>query len=491
MSVEIRNLCKSFGSKKVLNNLNLTLEDGGIYCLMGPSGMGKTTLLRIIMNLESKDSGQITGIDPDTEISSMFQEDRILPMLSAVANVNMMYEKKRPVKEIKEDLAMILPAKCLRQPVRELSGGMKRRVSLARCMHYQGKMIILDEPFTGLDVVTKQEVINYILKNRGNRILLIATHGVDDAALLGAQVIHLEDCQELTPDMFASMPAAQDVPENTEIPGSAGEVPDMAFSRQMLKMSGMTQAPQERMEDLVSVQAYMMNHAAQSGIKLLDGIPEDKWDSLDLVLDGHIEKYNKGQMVWNVGDTCSEFAVVLEGSVAAYTESRKHVESLIAKFGPGRCFGEMLPLKGECSPVKVMAYEDSKILFLSREKLMAPPTTIESGVLKAQIAWNMIYEISDKLAKVSVKLATTSESTVQDKLIKYLNSLPTDADGTKTMFSMQKETAQYLRVSPEALSKELNDMERKGIIKKENNKIQILQPGFFAVRKDAEVRRDR
>ena len=93
MSVQIRNLCKTFGSKKVLNNLNITLEDGGIYCLMGPSGMGKTTLLRIIMNLESKDSGEITGIDPDVEISSMFQEDRILPMLSAVANVNMMHER--------------------------------------------------------------------------------------------------------------------------------------------------------------------------------------------------------------------------------------------------------------------------------------------------------------------------------------------------------------------------------------------------------------
>ena len=139
MAVHIKNLCKSFGAKRVLNNLNLTLEDGKIYCLMGPSGMGKTTLLRIIMNLETKDSGEITGIDPETEISSMFQEDRILPMLSAVDNVNMMYEKKRPVKELKDDLSAILPRKCLRQPVRELSGGMKRRVSLARSIHFQGK----------------------------------------------------------------------------------------------------------------------------------------------------------------------------------------------------------------------------------------------------------------------------------------------------------------------------------------------------------------
>ena len=197
MAVEIENLCKSFGDKKVLHNLNMRLEDGGIYCLMGPSGMGKTTLLRIIMNLETKDSGNIIGIDPKTEISAMFQEDRILPYLSAAENVNMMYEKKRPLKEIKQDLELILPKKCLNQPVCELSGGMKRRVSLARTMHFQGKMIILDEPFTGLDTETRQKVIQYILRNRGNRILLVATHGENDATLLGAEIIRLEKCQDL------------------------------------------------------------------------------------------------------------------------------------------------------------------------------------------------------------------------------------------------------------------------------------------------------
>ena len=461
MSVQIRNLCKTFGSKKVLNNLNITLEDGGIYCLMGPSGMGKTTLLRIIMNLETKDSGEITGIDPDVEISSMFQEDRILPMLSAIANVNMMYEKKRPVKEIKEDLSQILPKKCLRQPVCELSGGMKRRVSLARCMHYQGKMIILDEPFTGLDIVTKQEVISYILKNRRNRILLVATHGIEDAALLGAKVIHLENCQELTDEMKAAIPSAQEMEE-----------------RVILFMG-----TQE-----MSARAYMMQHMAETNLKLLDGIPENEWESMGSILDGRIQEFEEGKLIWNIGDTCSEFAVVLNGMVAAYTESLKQVESLVAKFGPGRCFGEMLPLSGACSPVKVVAAEDSRILFLSREKLMEKPKTMQEAEMKAKIAWNMVFEISDKLERVSVKLDTTSENTVREKIIKYLNSIPTDKDGTKTMFSMQKETAQYLRVSPEALSKEFNDMERKGLIRKEENKVQILRPEFFALRLDSGIR---
>ena len=206
------------------------------------------------------------------------------------------------------------------------------------------------------------------------------------------------------------------------------------------------------------------------------------------ILDGRIQEFERGKLIWNIGDTCTEFAVVLNGMVAAYTESLKQVESLVAKFGPGRCFGEMLPLSNACSPVKVIAAEDSRILFLSREKLMEKPKTMQEAEMKAKIAWNMVFEISGKLEKVAVKLDMTSENTVREKIVKYLNSLPTEKDGTKTMFSMQKETAQYLRVSPEALSKELNDMERKGLIRKEENKVQILQPEFFALRPEAGIR---
>ena len=63
------------------------------------------------------------------------------------------------------------------------------------------------------------------------------------------------------------------------------------------------------------------------------------------ILDGRIQEFERGKLIWNIGDTCTEFAVVLNGMVAAYTESLKQVESLVAKFGPGRCFGEMLPIK--------------------------------------------------------------------------------------------------------------------------------------------------
>lgn len=190
MSIIITDLCKTYDDNEVLKNVNITLKDNSIYCLMGASGIGKTTLLRIIMGLEHADSGSVSGIDTKS-ISCMFQEDRLIPYLSAIENVRIVLHGKNNRNEIRNNLLSILPDDSLDIPVSSLSGGMKRRVALARALSYTGKLIILDEPFTGLDKDTKLNVIDYILKMRNNRILLIATHGTDDANLLGAEIIKL------------------------------------------------------------------------------------------------------------------------------------------------------------------------------------------------------------------------------------------------------------------------------------------------------------
>ena len=191
MSIIITDLCKSFDDNEILKNVNITLENSSIYCLMGASGIGKTTLLRILMGLERADSGCISGIDTKN-ISCMFQEDRLIPDLSAIDNVRIVLRRKNNRAEVRNNLLSILPDDSLDLPVSSLSGGMKRRVALARALSYPGKLIILDEPFTGLDKDTKLNVINYILKMRNNRTLLIATHGADDADLLGAKIIKLD-----------------------------------------------------------------------------------------------------------------------------------------------------------------------------------------------------------------------------------------------------------------------------------------------------------
>lgn len=191
MSIIITDLCKTFDDNEVLKNVNITLKDNSIYCLMGASGIGKTTLLRILMGLEHADSGSISGIDIKS-ISCMFQEDRLIPYLSAIDNVRIVLRGKNNRDEIRNNLLSILPDDSLDIPVSSLSGGMKRRVALARALSYPGKLIILDEPFTGLDKNTKLNVIDYILKMRNNRTLLIATHGTDDVNLLGAEIIKLD-----------------------------------------------------------------------------------------------------------------------------------------------------------------------------------------------------------------------------------------------------------------------------------------------------------
>ena len=167
---------------------------------MGPSGMGKTTLLRIIMNLETKDSGSIRWIsqdgseqemNPEAEISAMFQEDRLLPFLNAIENVNMMYEKKPSVREISSDLSLILPKKCLRQPTSELSGGMKQRVGIARAYAGNPQVLLMDEPFGALDAQTRYAMQEKILEiwKKEKRTVIFVTNNIEEAIYLADRII--------------------------------------------------------------------------------------------------------------------------------------------------------------------------------------------------------------------------------------------------------------------------------------------------------------
>lgn len=187
--VRIDGVSKSFGLHQVFDEVTLHLEPGGVYALMAPSGAGKTTLLRMLLGLERPDRGTITGTGPG-EVSAMFQEERLCEALTAVENVALLHPDRRIARSaIRADLAGILPARALDQPVRELSGGMRRRVSLAAAVAYPGRMVILDEPFTGLDEETKREVVAYLQTCRAGRTLLVTTHNPDDVALLGAELI--------------------------------------------------------------------------------------------------------------------------------------------------------------------------------------------------------------------------------------------------------------------------------------------------------------
>ncbi len=181
--MKIQHLCKSFDGKVVLDHVSLTLESGGTACLMAPSGRGKTTLLRCIAGLETPDSGQIT--DLPERIAYVFQEDRLCDGFSAVDNIRLVMGKALGEGEIRRHLEELGLAGSLDQPVRELSGGMRRRVVISRAVCFGADLLLLDEPFKGLDDEARQQTADYILRRRGAAAILCVTHDREDAAALG------------------------------------------------------------------------------------------------------------------------------------------------------------------------------------------------------------------------------------------------------------------------------------------------------------------
>lgn len=185
--MKISHLCKSFGDKAVLADVSLTLSDGEIACLMAPSGWGKTTLLRCIAGLEKPDRGEIS--DLPARIAYVFQEDRLCEGFSAVDNVRLVTGKALSDDEICRHLTELGLGESLGQSVRELSGGMRRRVAICRAVCYGGGLLLLDEPFKGLDDDARQRTADYILRHRGRAGIVCVTHDRADALALQAETI--------------------------------------------------------------------------------------------------------------------------------------------------------------------------------------------------------------------------------------------------------------------------------------------------------------
>lgn len=188
--IRVDNVSKSYGDKHVLSNVSCEFEDGKIYCIMGESGVGKTTLIRLIMGLEKPDEGYISG---SKQFAAAFQEDRLLEDRDAVDNVMFVLKNggSKSREQTEQYLSELLPEDRLHIRVDSLSGGMRRRVAVARAMLSDRNTIILDEPFTGLDDETKKTVINFIKKWQNNRTVIVVTHSYTDSEMLGAGICML------------------------------------------------------------------------------------------------------------------------------------------------------------------------------------------------------------------------------------------------------------------------------------------------------------
>lgn len=190
-TVRISHVDKAYGEQQVLKDLSVTLESGAHYCLMAPSGGGKTTLLGLINRTVRLDEGSIEGVP--ARIGMVFQEDRLCDDYDIITNVMITMRRYRDEAAawVRQEALSILPEECLTKPVSELSGGMKRRCAVLRAMLSGADMIIMDEPFAGLDEENREKTAAYILRKLNGRTLLVTTHREDDMELLGAVKIEL------------------------------------------------------------------------------------------------------------------------------------------------------------------------------------------------------------------------------------------------------------------------------------------------------------
>ena len=186
----IEHLTKQFGEKTLFRDLCLTVD--GPAVLWAPSGWGKTTLLRILMGLDTPTAGRVRGVG---WAAVVFQEDRLCPQLTALQNVTLVLpgSEKQYKEQIGTDFQQFgIDAAALALPAARLSGGQKRRTALLRALWAPSDTLLLDEPFTGMDPDTLAAAAALLRTRCGTEPVLLATHDREAIRLLGWPVIELE-----------------------------------------------------------------------------------------------------------------------------------------------------------------------------------------------------------------------------------------------------------------------------------------------------------
>ena len=191
MGVEIKGLIKNYDSTEVFGGLNLTVKANKVTVIMGASGSGKTTLLNCIAGLTPYD-GEISGVNG---ASFVFQEDRLVPFMSVYENLDFTLQKSVNKAERKEKILAMIKSVGLEDKINsipdELSGGQKKRVSLARAFLSDSNLILMDEPLNSLDLGLKIKIAQLIetLTEKYNKTVIFVTHDIDEALTIADEIV--------------------------------------------------------------------------------------------------------------------------------------------------------------------------------------------------------------------------------------------------------------------------------------------------------------
>lgn len=193
MSLNIQNLRKAYQGEVIFDGLNITFREHEITCVLGPSGVGKSTLFNIIAKIETYDSGSIEGIE-GKRIAYVFQEDRLLEWKNVYENIAFVIAEQKNIRSrVEEAIRSVKLTGFENYYPRELSGGMRQRVSLARAFVYNPDVMIMDEPFKGLDIALKEDIIDDFEAHwqKNQYCVMMSTHDIEEALRLAQRILIL------------------------------------------------------------------------------------------------------------------------------------------------------------------------------------------------------------------------------------------------------------------------------------------------------------
>lgn len=201
-AIETRGLCRSFGQKRAVDGLDLTVREGELFSLLGVNGAGKTTSIRMLSGLllPTSGSGRIFGLDLERQLSSIKplvgispQETAVAPNLTVRENLELMagiygFSRQDARQKAAEKLEEFSLAEVAKARAKTLSGGWQRRLSIAMALIHEPKLVFLDEPTLGLDVLARRELWKLVEKLKGNVTIILTTHYMEEAEALSDRV---------------------------------------------------------------------------------------------------------------------------------------------------------------------------------------------------------------------------------------------------------------------------------------------------------------
>lgn len=195
--INVKNVNKKYDDLVALHDVNLSIDRGQFIALVGMSGGGKSTLLRLIANLEQPTSGsvEINSSDSKSLTRFMFQEDRLLPWMYVLDNLSFGSKDKKTKKHAQELLDLVELGDYADHFPNQLSGGQKQRVALARALMTNPKILLLDEPLGALDALTRHKMQDLILDicKKQDLTTILVTHDVEEAARMADRIIVMKD----------------------------------------------------------------------------------------------------------------------------------------------------------------------------------------------------------------------------------------------------------------------------------------------------------